>query len=504
MSHRRGTHRLLAAVALLTALLLSRARAAEPPDFWEFPPDALAFAAVDPHIFGSGDDADPARALVPAGLRGLIDNAIPADSHGPLDLSAFLTPGILGSSAYRVCLLSLAVEPGREAAGRPQSRITALSAVIDIRAPRVEHDALIAGLHAAIDRAAPPRAATGTESAYSLPGGRRATRFERDGEPPWRTIEWTSSDTSLLVALGRGTLEKWLGTPPAEARPPAPARTEVAYHRSQAARARPRTVPILEFYLDLNALRRAAPDEFASGRLGRLASAWHLSNARGVMLHARIPRPPRPTKPGADEPAPAPPSGPPLIALELSYASRAEPPGTVRSIPISESAWPADADALPRPAAGSYIIVLRAAWPMWILTALDTYSALAPAPASTKPERWFRRHGPALERAAAHAGPWVVISGGPTPAGQPRPVAAAALLNPAAGKARIDADLRTIFASLGDEVRQTSGVWSLRLGPKEADPDGLLKQLGWGTSADGTLLEAAWDPAALAPRKPAR
>lgn len=473
---------LLAAFVGALLLLPLPARAAPEPlpqDFWNFPPGAVAFCAVDPRLFGQGPEADPARALIDAGLRGLIDNILPADAPGPLDLSAFLTPAVLGDAPYRLCLLKIGCDPDRAGA------LTSISAVIEIRAAKADHPHLSGALQAALDRPGGPSRPPAIQSAFSLKSGQKATRFSREGGAPWRTVEWTSSSTAFLVGIGEDSLDSFFAPVPSSRDR---ARPEWVLHRNQLIRDRGYANPILEAYIDLNALRLAAPEDFSTGRMARLAAAWRIANARGLMVHARMPRPPR-------EGAP-PPEGPPLMGIDISFSSRAEPPGAIRTFQVGQAAWPADAARLPRPDAAAYSILLRADWPTWIIVALDTFSALAPEspPArAAQPERWLRRHGSLLERAGGHAGPWVLISGGPSPS--PRPIAAAATLIPSRERARIDADLRILFNAVGAEVRRDnrSGVWTLSV--DAAEP--ALRSFSWSIFPDGSLLQGAWNPEAL-------
>jgi len=494
MTPRRGTGPIPALFAAILLVLSPRALAAEPttppPDFWAFPPSAVAYCAVDPQLFGAGPETDPARGLIEAGLCGLINHTLPLDRPGPIDLARFLAPSILGSSPYRVCLLS--IEPAE--AGKPGG-ISNLSAIIEIRAPLPDHPRLAGGLQAALDRGASGiRRAAATQSPITLANSTAATRFSRAGEPPWRTIEWCSTDSAFLVGIGQGTLDSWLATPATSS-----SRPEWSFHRNLITRAHPRTDPIVEAYVDLNAFRIALPDELASGPMSRLLNAWRIPNARGIMLHARMPM--APNKSRRNESQNSPPPGPPLMSLDLSYSSRAEPPGTVHSLAISQSEWPPDLGAIPLPTAGLYAIILRADWPTWTLMGLDTFSALAPStsPRATQPDRWLRRAGAALQRAANRAGPWVVIVGAPPSTGESRPIAFATALDPAGDKNRLDNDLRVLFASLGEEVRRDSrsGIWTLTLSPEDADHDRRLRSFSWGLTPDGSRLRGAWTPAAL-------
>ena len=263
-------------------MVFCRPMLAAPPtpaeDFWTFPEGSAAFFAFDPRALGDDAAKDPNRALVEAGLRTLLDHITPVDGGGLPLPSGILNLGTLGASPYRICLMEIAGSPrnGPPSPDRPFG-IEKLAAIMEIRVPAAEHDQLIGAIRGALDRD-PRRAIPGAETTTTLPGGRKGTQFSRAGDPEWREISWCSTPTGLLVGMGHGSISRWLSTPPYAANQ----YPEWYAHRVSVTKARGPTNTVLEAMIDASALRRSLPEEFAFGRLGRLAEAWHLPNAREI------------------------------------------------------------------------------------------------------------------------------------------------------------------------------------------------------------------------------
>lgn len=444
-----------AVAAFLFALIGVRALAQAPrDDFWTMPAGAVAWWAFDPRPLGDNAATDPNRALLEAGLRALLTRIVVLEPGRP-SIIPLLEPATLGASPYRLAILDLAIEP-TQASKDPDQPATfrRLTAVLEIRRPG-DHQNLVAALRKHLP-------AGTTEQPLSLPGIKDAVRIPAPADPTYE-VSWGSLGDAFLIGLGERALERWLAAE-AEART-----TEHATAARQIRTARGEGQPILDAYIDMNALRRAGPEQFAYGRTGRLAHAWRLANARMVMATARL----LPTTQGT-----------PLLAIDLAFSSRAEPPGTVRRLPVTESAWPTGVD----PPAAPYAAVLRADWPRWIWTGLNTAVALAPragVDAALPIDRWMRAHRPALDRAIRSAGPWVILRGG-------NDSGAAIMLTGQARRDRLQTDLREIFATLSEQVRFEPGprIWSIAPPDGRADP--LLRRFYWALSADGTRLIGAW------------
>ncbi len=482
--------------AILAAMFFVRPSSAAPPtpaeDFWTFPDTSFAFLAFDPKALGDGVDKDPTRALVEAGLRGLLANLGTVEGGGTPLPDALLRPGLLGTSPYRLCLLDIAGScPESPAASDRPLRIERLAAILEVRAPPNRYDEIIGAVRGALDRdAAARRAAPGNESPLALPGGRAGTAFTHAGDPEWREVSWSTSPSGVLIGLGHGALERWLAAPAMRNG----AFPEWYFHRNQVVKRRGATTNVLEVMIDASALRRSAPEWFAYGRFGRVLDAWHIPNAREAMVHVRLPRV-APPKPGESTP---PPTAALLLLIDLSYSSRADKPPTCAAIPVSEGAWPAGVT----PTKAPYAVVLNSDWTKWASLALDTWIACSPhggLEASAARARWMRTHGPAMERAIERAGPFVVING---PAGSIPTLLAP--LKPGQPAEKTVAELREMFAPFAGTVHldAPSKMWTLRLTPEEADPDGLLARFCWQVAKDGSSISAAWNPEALAPPKP--
>jgi hypothetical protein len=462
-----------------------RAQRTQADDLWSIPDGSIAWLAADTRALGPAlDDANQTLAL--SALRSLLESSWDIDGDAPALPSALLSASVLDGAPFRMCLLDLAAAPGR-----PDRlvRLEQLRAVLEVRAPAEGHERFIAAIRGALDQdRRGARRGVGTERALALAGDRRATAFAREGDPDWRQVAWLSTPNAFYLGLGAGSLDRWFAAPTRGAA------AEWALHRKSIGERRGRTEPVVEAYIDLNALRIAAPEEVGLGRLGRLAAAWQVANARTVMFSVRIARPAAP-KPGETPPPP----GPPLLLLDASSSSRAEKPGTVHSIGLSEAAWPKDAAGLEKPT-GGYAVLLKPEWEPWVTIGLDTSAALRPEgsvdPAAAQ-LRWMRGHRDALERMLGRAGEWCLITG---PAG-PETVALTATLKPAGPKDRLDADCREIFPTLDDRIKwdQTAKAWVFRITP---DGRGPLAQFCWRTSADSVV--GGWSLKSLgeAPKRP--
>lgn len=103
----------------------------------------------------------------------------------------------------------------------------------------------------------------------------------------------------------------------------------------------------LRVWIDVNLLRRQAPDRFADGPEGRLLDAFGLANARAVSVVTRSGAPltviERRTR---------------LLRLSLAWSSRSWAPGTVRSAVVGESTWPAGLNVV-LPASPAWVLAAR-------------------------------------------------------------------------------------------------------------------------------------------------
>lgn len=447
--------------ALIGVVLVGGTARAEGPvggDLWSEPDGAAAWWVFDPGVLGPNEASDPARAMAEAGLRALLSRVMPVEGAPPVLPTDLVSPGVLGASPYRLCLMDI---EAAEAAGKPgpdrAAPLSKLAAVLEVRRPQ-PHEDLLGILRAKLGGGA------GAEKPIDLPGGLKGTQI---GEGT-RAVSWCSKPGSLVVGFGSGAIERWLGAPELAAQ------SEAKAERAQITSARAGGTPVFEAYVDLNALRRAAPEQFAYGRIGRLAGAWRLANARSFMASARL-MPPAEGRPR-------------LLGMDVAFASRAESPGVVHAMPVSDGSWPAEAGPVD---AAPYAAIVRADWVGWMTTSLDTWAAVSPgggAPERAAAERWQRAHHAALERILGQAGARCVIRGG---AGG---LALEATLMPAPHRQRLDLALRDVWGSIAKEIALDPAmpVWSLTLDETHADPDHLLRRFFWGVRADGLAFVGAW------------
>ncbi|MFM9996342.1 MAG: hypothetical protein ACKVU4_11140 [Phycisphaerales bacterium] len=380
--------------------------------FWHIPPGAIAWFAFDPHALGS-DDRDPLAVLVKSGVSGLAFGLIPFES-APLDAARRVWADTRDKpGAVRAALLDLsAVAGAAKRSSRSAIRLDRFAAVIE--------DA--------------SGAATGFgEGAAEMWERERGVR--RDQAEPWHR------------------------------------------HRARAATnpggGAPRGRVVLEAYADLNALRARVPDAFDGTAFARTLGAWRLTHARSVMLHVHVVEPGGVTVLAPDREAPVDDyAGPPLLAIELTWESRTEPPGTLHAFSLARAAWPGGAWRIePRP--GAYAVVFRADWITWLSSALGTFQACGSEwdelARSTRIGAWQRRCAPALGRLLDDAGDWVVLDA-PVSAepDDPPSLVVTAPFNPGSDARQVGLDAHTIFNSIHHGVawQEHEQRWSVAF----ADP----------------------------------
>ncbi len=258
-----------------------------------------------------------------------------------------------------------------------------------------------------------------------------AQTFAANGAPAWQTVALADQPDAFLLGVGPDALASWSRAASATAEPAwAVLRAALDAHQ-------PGAPTVAAAYVDANALRRAFPESFASGRLGRVAHAWGLANARSVLIRA------------AAQPRP---DGPPALLVAAAFEARSRPPGSVSVEPIIGASWPGGAAAF----AGDgvpWASAIPAAWSRahgWVVrsweASRDGWGA--------RRARWERQHMPRLQRLFAATGPWAVIAGN-------RLVVP---LAPDAEPARTAADLAAILATFGDRSTADTLEGSIRVG----------------------------------------
>lgn len=136
-----------------------------------------------------------------------------------------------------------------------------------------------------------------------------------------------------ITALG-------IGSAPTQSSPARTARAHRAIeaHRAAIAPARRSLDPTFDLWIDLNALRRVEPESAADGRIAQSFAAWRVRAARTVGVHITVRQqsPPLPS----------------IVEIDVSFESRRDAPGTMRSLPITpELDLPAHVAASPAGAA---------------------------------------------------------------------------------------------------------------------------------------------------------
>jgi hypothetical protein len=135
--------------------------------------------------------------------------------------------------------------------------------------------------------------------------------------PAERNFRAAASGADLILLAGPDSASRAAEIPP-------PAGAEFEAHVRVAAVPDDRAGP-LSVYIDLNALRRHAPEAFSRGPEARLLAALGLSNARAVALRTRL--------------HPLPPGGPAaaMLTAEITWSARSRPPGEVSRLTLGES-----------------------------------------------------------------------------------------------------------------------------------------------------------------------
>lgn len=394
------------AAIVVVALGFAAAARAQPADgsFWHIPPRAIAWFAFDPHALES-DDRDPLVVLTKASLSGAAFDLVPFDGEGLDTARKAWTATRDKPGAVRAALLDIAgvaVPPKR--GSKSVIRLDTFAAVIE-------------GAGGAVT-------AFGDGAAQTW---ERERAIRRDEAEPWHRHRVKAAIASAGPSRGR---------------------------------------PVLEAYVDLNALRSRVPDAFDGTALARVLRAWRLTHARSLMLHVHRVAPTEVVVRADREPDPPVYTGPSLLAVELTWESRTEPPGAVHAVTLARPEWPTGQWGIDRQP-GAYAMLLRADWLKWMAAALDTYRACGTdwdaAARSTRIGAWERRHAPALSRLIASSGDWVMVWS-PAPSGpdDPPSLMLVAPFKPGDDTDQLDTDARAVFNSIDDDVAwdEKGRLWS--------------------------------------------
>ncbi|MCC6660099.1 MAG: hypothetical protein IT437_04355 [Phycisphaerales bacterium] len=346
-------------------MFLSGAAAAQP----AFPPGSLMWIRADDLRGLSGE---PAAALLGDGVSRAI-TALIGDAGTGRTMGSLAAEATRQGRPWSLCIVEYAAEQG--AASR---RIERLSAYFRVDAP-----ADGGAFASALPR--PP----GEKETFLVAPGREAIGYDR--AEPWQRIEWGRWGGELRVGFGAGSLARSLtGADPAAG----------DWSPCEAALV-PGGRSVVTVWLDLNALRRAMPDEFTETPVGRVLAACRVSSGRGLLLSVAH-------SAAADTQRPA------LYAASLTWSSRGEPLDVAHRIDLTETAWPADLP--PAPAGSGWVMAIRSGWGDWIEALLHAWvysgSDRQQVGRAARRTSWMRDRGVALAGLIRASGPYVVLSGG--------------------------------------------------------------------------------------------
>jgi hypothetical protein len=415
----------------------------------------VALWSIDPGALGGGG-SDRNVALAEAAMVFAVTRSVGTDNAGAL--GALIRRELLGASPYRLTLLKFhaTCRPPVHNDPAPTS-IDALEAVLEIEHPS-NPDAIVTALRSSL--------ANTPESALTLPDQSVGHSLSRNGEPPSHTLEWTTRGSSLLIGLGAGSLADWLAPPvPEPSDTPTVARHQAALpHDGRLS---------LQLWIDLNALRRDAPDLFAYGRFAYLAKPWGLLNSRSLLVEGRTI--------ATDV------THPPLLAVSSAWSLRSESLNAVHAQDLATGVWPPWLAATGGGAA--YAVILSDSLRDLVYGGIDlaTHLAARPSDFSSRVGRWGRDGAEFLVRTfRALDDPAIVL--GPGPKG----VAAIIPIRRESQGAR--SDVEGLMSSLSPAVTGagTPDAWRFSV-HQQASP--ALVGLSWRLSSDGRTLEAIWTDA---------
>ncbi len=411
----RSTHtpthagRMLRSALCLLAVFCAIVRAADAGP----PQGALAWIVVEAQP--PGPDA-PRPAPPSAGfVETLVSAMLPARSPTADAVAAVIGHALSNRNRIEVVLLDFAADPGPKDGTAIMVRFALIV--------RVE-GATSTAIRAVVSQ--------------SFPGSPLdASFFAVNGAPAWQTITIAEQPGAILLAVGRDALAAWDHAAAADTEP-AWSMHEAALDSHQAG-----ATAVAAAFIDANALRRAFPESFASGRLGRLAHAWGIPNARSLMLRAA-------TLPRGD--------APPALLLAAAFEARSRPPGAVVVEPIIGASWPGHAGEL-APDDALWASAVPAAWSRAHEWAVRTWEASRDGWGTiefdARRARWERQHMPRLQRLFGSTAPWAILAGN----------RAVIPLAPDAEPARVAADLATLLATFGDRATTDALEGSIRVGP---------------------------------------
>lgn len=387
----------------------------------EPPPGSIGWVSVDPRVWGEAPSS-PAQAGEVLEAVAVLARLPTEETSGRVlsSLGSVVGAALVGGSPVRATLLEIDA-----AATGEKIRTGRLLAVVEIQSPE-PHAEAIAALRAALGLPAGV-----SVRRLELPGGLEGFAARDEAWAAGREVSWCSRPESLVVGVGEGALGRWFS--PREER-------EAAWegHRS-AAKVKAGSMAAAVF-LDFNELRERAPDALGTGLARRLAEGARLGNARSLLISA--------TRAG---------TGP--IAVEATWSSRAEKPGTFHSAILAHPSWPANWGEPTEPLTMAvsmnlryYIVLgqslLRASRDEW--GRMEFEAAVS---------AWVRGHGPELERLTGVLAPAGVVDGS-----SPGELAARIAVHPEADRAGVARAFTEVMDSLPGHARREGDAWRVTFG----------------------------------------
>ena len=270
-----------------------------PPKFREFPPDVIAFWF---------HDADQPHAIAGLSLdllvRGVIESGVVQNGQAQTVLRELLQSSHYEGASARIALTDFQAN----FAASDELVIDRLGLVIDV-AWNGQPPSIPPLVQDISDN-------TSGVQTLRLSGGKHAKLLHRPQWPEWLdvTLLGEPSSGSYTIAIGHDAMEAWTSVQSPDA---SPADWRILRERTGTAAAG------FEMHINLDRIRRAVPDNFAARRLGRILNAANLGNVRALTLSA------------TENPAQAGHADTSQTTINLSWSSRAEPPGTGTSFTLA-------------------------------------------------------------------------------------------------------------------------------------------------------------------------
>lgn len=434
------------------------------------PEGAVAYWFLEPGAIGGGPE--PAqRAVIDSALRIAMSSGL-AQGDAAEAIAGLLAASAMSSAPSRVCVLDVASSP---VATDGAWELTRLAAVVEVRAndhrPLIEtvRSIFVEGDYRRGDAAAQgPEAAT--QRLVTLPGGIEAAVLTKPRWHPWGEIAWTSEPGVFTLAIGPGTLQRWIAD-----RDWPSTNVDIKHqpwlaHRRAISDTGPRGDVFCELFVDIDKLRAGFDSAMVRGRMGDVLNEWRLGNARQFMLHGRLVHPEavrmEGSVPGRQY------AGPPLVELDASFEARSQPAGFVGTVRVAEALWPAWTFRSGPPDA-SHAMVIRADPSRLLAWALASHRAtLKPAEREEFNEQlrlWNARHRDELQRVLRSFEREIVLCDSPAaPLAIPGLCTVMVEARDGVDAHRLLADLRSVLANVDPSLRyaKDSVSWTVPLLPE--------------------------------------